>query len=92
LAIMRAMTPAEFEALATAALEASEDKASSSAQDLQHTRATLACLRLQAGHLDQVMWFLAELATDASTPAERAGWCELGERVLDALTTSVTST
>lgn len=85
------MTSAEFESRAAAALEASEGKATPFAQEQQHERATLACLRLQAGQLDQVMWFLAELATDASTEAERARWCELGEVVLDGINQSVTS-
>lgn len=86
------MTTAEFDARAAAALEASEGEAPPFQNELQHARATLACLRLQGGQLDQVLWFLAELATDASTEAERARWCELGEVVLDELGASVAST
>jgi hypothetical protein len=86
------MTSAEFESRAAAALEASESKATPFVQEMQNARATLACLRLQDGQLDQVMWFLAELATDASTEAERARWCELSDLVLDLISLSVTST
>lgn len=85
------MTSAEFEALATAALEASEGRGSGFRQDLQRERATLACLRLQARQLDQVIWFLLELALEATTAAERARWCELGEVVVAAATPSATS-
>lgn len=76
------MTARDFVASARVALEYSEGVSSPEHHERQRDRATLAALRFQFGHVEELAPLLATLAIESCDESERARWLRLADRVL----------